>query len=147
MAETFTDEGLDAILAIFPKNGTNISMLYLGLFKSQTATTVPARTATGGASPSGWTEVTGTGYARISIAAADWDSPGTSGSGRKITASQYTFSASGTWDTANGFFLATHSQSEAGDKVVCFANFDSLAAKTLASGDTLKLTPSMQFDV
>lgn len=56
MAEIFVDEGLDAVLAVFPKNGTNYANLYMGLFTSQTATTVPARTATGGAVPSGWTE-------------------------------------------------------------------------------------------
>ena len=69
MAEIFTDEGLDKILGIVPKNGTNVSSLYIGLFTSQTASTVPARTAVGGAAPSGWTEATGTSYARQAIAA------------------------------------------------------------------------------
>lgn len=148
MAEIFTDEGLDAILGIFPKNGTNISSLYLGLFASQTPSTVPARTATGGGTPAGWTEVTGTGYARIEIPAVDWGSPGTNGSGRKIIADQYTFTAGGLWDAANGFFLATHAVSEAGDVIIAFANFDSGVARQLqVAGDILKVTPSMQFDI
>lgn len=143
MASIFSDEGLDATAAVFPKNGTNYSSLYLGLFTSQTASTVPARSATGGASPSGWTEVTGTSYARIAVAAADWGSASTSGSGRAIAASQKTFTAGGTWTVANGFFLATLSASGSLDKVIYFANFDNGLARTLASGDTLKVTATL----
>lgn len=144
MSAIIPDEGLDAISAVFPKNGTNYATIYLGLFSSQTSSTVPARTATGGASPSGWTEVTGTGYARIAIAAADWGSPSTSGSGRLITASQKTFTGgAGGWSTANGFFLATLSASGSGDKVLGFANFDSGLSRTLANTDTEKVTVSM----
>lgn len=149
MAEIFVDEGLDKILGIFPKNGSNLTQLYVGLFTSQTPTTVPARTATGGAAPSGWTEVTGTNYARQSLAAGGWGAPGTNGNGRKITASsQISFPAAGAggWTVANGFFLATNSASGAGDTIIFFANFDSGLARTLAVGDQLKLTPSMEFD-
>lgn len=147
MAEIFTDEGLDKIMGIVPKNGTNLTTLYLGLFSSQTPTTVPARTATGGAAPSGWTEVTGTGYARIAVAAADWGAASTVGNGRSITAAQKTFTGgAGGWTAANGFFLATNSASGAGDTTIFFSNFASGLARTLASGDTLKVTPSMQFD-
>lgn len=147
MAEIFVDEGLDRILGVYPKNGTPDATLYIGLFSSQTPSTVPARTATGGAAPSGWTEVSGTGYARISIAAASWGSPSTNGNGRKITAGQVTFTGgAGGWTTANGFFIATKPSSQAGDVCIFFANFDSGLARTLASGDTLKVTPSMQMD-
>lgn len=148
MSEIFPDEGLDAILAVFPKNGTNYANLYLGLFTSQTANTVPARTATGGAVPAGWTEAAGTSYARATVAAADWGSPSTNGSGRKITASQYTFPTvgAGGWGTANGFFLATQSASGASDKIVYFANFDDVTAVTLNAGDVIKVTPSMQYN-
>lgn len=148
MAEIFPDESLDAILAVFPKNGTNYANLYVGLFTSQTASTVPARTATGGAVPSGWTEAAGTSYARQTVAAADWGAPSTNGSGRKITASQYTFPTvgAGGWGTANGFFLATQNASGASDKIVYFANFDDTTAVTLNAGDTIKVTPSMQYN-
>jgi hypothetical protein len=91
MAEIFTDEGIDTIMGVMPKNGTNFATLYCGLFTSQSATTVPARTATGGASPSGWTEAAYTSYARQSIAAASWGAQATNGSGRKTTAGQVTF--------------------------------------------------------
>lgn len=149
MAEIFPDEGIDHIHGIFPKNGTNDATLYLGLFTSQSASTVPARTATGGAAPAGWTEAAGVGYARQSIAAASWGSPVTVGSGRKITAGQVTFPTVGAginWGTANGFFIATHSQSEAGDVIIYFANFDAGIARALVEGVTEKVTPSMQFD-
>jgi len=145
MAYIFPDEGLDAIMAIFPKNGTNLASLYIGLFTGLTASTVPARTATGGASPSGWTEVTGTSYARVEIAAASWGAQATNGNGRKSTAGQVTFpTAGGAWTEADGFFLAIASASGATDKVIYFANFDSGLARTLATGDIIKVTPTIQ---
>lgn len=149
MAETFFDEGLDKILGIFPKNGTNLATLYIGLFTSQTASTVPARTATGGAAPSGITEATGTSYARQAIAAASWGAAATNGSGRKISAGQVTFPAAGAggWGTANGFFIASLSASGAGDTLIFAANFDDTTAVTLNATDVIKITPSMQFDV
>lgn len=147
MAEIFVDEGLDKILGIVPKNGTNVSSLYIGLFTGLTGSTVPARTATGGASPSGWTEVTGTSYARQQILAASWGSPSTNGNGRKISAGQVTFpTAGGAWTRADGFFLATNSASGAGDVLIYFANFDDTTSVTLATGDVIKVTPSWQLD-
>lgn len=145
MAEIYVDEGIDAIFGVFPKNGANYATLYLGLFTSQTASTVPDRSATGGSSPSGWTEASGTSYARQSIAAADWGSPATDSTGRKVTASQVTFPAAGSggWGTANGFFVATASASGASDKIVFFANFDDLTAVTINAGDVIKITPSV----
>ena len=148
MASMFPDEGLDAIMAIFPKNGTNLATMYIGLFASQTASTVPARGATGGSSPSGWTEVTGTDYARQSIAAASWGAQATNGDGRRSTAGQVTFPAAGSggWDTANGFFIATQSASGASDVIIYFANFDDVTAVTLSETDVIKVTPRIQFD-
>ena len=148
MAEIFVDEGLDKLLSIFPKNGSNLSTLYIGLFTSQTASTVPGRDATGGTSPGGWTEAAGTGYARQAISAASWGANSTSGSGRKTAAGQMTFPTvgSGGWGTANGFFLATHSSSQSGDTLIFFANFDDTTAVTLNENDVIKITPSMQFD-
>lgn len=145
MSEIFPDEGLDYIMAIFPKNGSNIATLYLGLFKSQTPTTVPARSATLADEGNSWSEVTGSGYARIALAAAGWGAQATAGSGRKSTYPQQTFTAAGAWDAANGFFIATTNDNTG--KAICFANFDSGVARTLQSaGDTLKVTPAMEMD-
>jgi len=148
MAEIFPDEGLDFILDTLFKGGTQDTSLYLGLFTSQTATTAPARTATGGASPSGWTEATGTSYARQAIATGDWGAYATNGNGRKSACAQKTFPAAGAggWGTVNGYFIATNSASGAGDKVLLFANFDDGLAETINAGTVIKVTPSVQMD-
>lgn len=139
MASIYPDEAIDLIHGIFPKNGVNFSTLYIGLFTSQTATTVPDRSATGG---SGWTEATGTGYARQSIASSDWGTQATEGDGRKTTANQVTFPAAGSggWGTVNGFFIATEST---GGSIIYFANFDDETAVTINAGDIIRITPSM----
>jgi hypothetical protein len=148
MAEIFVDEGLDKILGIVPKNGAALASLYIGLFTGLTGATVPARTATGGAVPAGWTEVTGLNYARQQILAASWGAPVTDGSGRKITAAQVTFPTAGVggWTEADGFFLATNSASGGGDVLIFFANFDDTTPITCASGGVVKVTPSIEFD-
>ena len=133
---------------VFRATGTPPANLYLGLFSSQTPSTVPARTATGGAVPVGWTEVTGTSYARIAVTSANWGAPASSGVSMKITSAQKTYTAGGLWDAANGFFLATEAASGVGDIAIAFANFDSGLARTLAiSGDQLKLTPSVLMSI
>jgi hypothetical protein len=145
LAEILPDEGLDYILAIFPKNGTNIATTYLGLFTSQTASTVPASTMVL-ATPTGITEAGYTGYARQSIAAASWGTTGAktiwSQTTRGTTAGQVSFpAATATYSTAiNGFFLAT--ASTAG--VCLFAsNFDdTTAVATMAIGDIIRVTPT-----
>ncbi len=130
MANIYVDQGLDAILGVFPKNGANFSTLYMGLFTSQTATTVPARS---------------TNYARQAVSAGDWSAPTNDSTGRKITASQVTYPAAGSggWGTVNGFFLATQSAAGGGDKIVYFANFDDDTAVAINAGDILKVTPSV----
>lgn len=147
MAEIFPDEGLDYLLGLAFKAAAQDTTLFLGLFTSQTPSTVPARTATGGAVPAGWTEATFSNYARQAISAAGWGAPSTNGNGRKITATQATFPAVGvTGNTINGFFIATNSASGAGDTIIFFANFDSLTARVLITGDIEKVTASAQFD-
>jgi hypothetical protein len=148
MAEIFVDEGLDAILAIFPKNGAGLASVYIGLFTSQTAATVAARTATGGAAPAGWVEAAGVSYARQQILAASWGAEATVGGGREVTAGQVTFPAvgAGGWGTINGFFLATLSASGVGDKIIYFANFDDVTAIFSSVGSTIKVTPRIRYD-
>lgn len=150
MAEIVPDEGLDYALGALFKGGTVDTTLYLGLFTSQTASTVPARTATGGASPSGWTEMVASSgtYARIALATGDWGAAATNGSGRRIAlsaAKQFTGFVGAA--AANGFFIATNSASGAGDTVLMFSNFDSGVARTFATtSDALNLTPRVQLD-
>jgi hypothetical protein len=150
MAEIVPDEGLDYMLGVLFKAGTVDTTLYLGLFTSQTATTVPARTVTGGASPSGLTEMTASSgtYARIALATGDWGAAATNGSGRRITLSAAkTFTGFVSAAAANGFFIATASASAGGDTFLAFANFDSGTARSLATtSDQLQVTPAMQLD-
>lgn len=145
MAEIIPDEGLDYLLAIFPKNGSNLATAYLGLFTSQTASTVPASTAVL-ATSTGITEAAYTSYARVAVAAADWGSIGAktmwSQAGRGVTSSQKSFPAAGAaYATAiNGFFLATAST---GGVALLISNWDdSTAIPSLALGDIIRVTPT-----
>jgi hypothetical protein len=150
VAEIFPTEGLDYLLGIFPKNGTNAANLYLGLFTSQTASTVPAATAVLD-TETGVTEATYTSYARVTVAAADWGSAGAdtiwSQAVRAVTASQKSFPAAGAaYATAiNGFFLATTSTVSTG-LAVYYSNFDdTTAVASLALGDIIRVTPKLGF--
>lgn len=149
MAENFPDEGLDWLLARFPKVSTTVpATLYLGLFTSQTASTVPGDSAVLSTS-TGITEAAYTNYARVAIASTDWGSVGDktawSQSGRGVTAAEVSFpAATAAYATAiNGFFLAT--ASSAG--VCIFAsNFsDTTAVASMAIGDIIKVTPTLAF--
>lgn len=150
MAEIFPDEGLDYLLGIAFKGATVDTTLFMGLFTSQTPSTVPARNATGGAVPSGWTEMGASSgsYARVAVATGDWGAAATNGNGRRIAlsaAKQFTGFV-GDAD-ANGFFLATASAPGAGDTIVYFSNFDSGVARTMATvSDELNITARAQFD-
>lgn len=150
MAEIVPDEGLDYMLAALFKGAAVDTTLYLGLFTSQTPTTCPSRSATGGASPSGWTEMSASSgtYARIALATGDWGAPSTNGNGRKIalTAAK-SFTGFVGAAAANGYFIATNAASGAGDTILQFCNFDSGVARTYATtGDIGNVTPGHQMD-
>jgi hypothetical protein len=90
----------------------------------------------------GWNEVTGTGYARQTIASNNTDfTSAASTTDRKVTALKQTFEASGAdWDAATDWFLATTSDNT-GKIVAC----GRLAAsrQLAASGDKLEVTPEI----
>jgi hypothetical protein len=145
--EIIPDEGLDYILAIFPKNGTNIATTYAGMFTSQTATTTPASTAVL-ATATGVTEAGYTGYLRVSIAAATWGATGAktiwSQTGRGTTATQVSFPAATAPSAValNGFFIATTSGTGTGVALM-YSNWDdTTAVASLAIGDIVRLTPT-----
>jgi len=73
MAEIFPNEGLDYILALSPRLGQPPTTLYLGLFTSQTASTVLTQTQTLAANI---TEAAFSGYTRVAVASTDWGSAG-----------------------------------------------------------------------
>jgi hypothetical protein len=145
MAEIVPDEGLDYLLNVALKGGTPPANTYLGLFTSQTPSTVPAAGMVL-ATPSGITEAAFTSYARQAIAAASWGATGAktiwSQSARGTTAGQVSMPAAGAaYATAiNGFFIA--SAASAG---VCLlaSNFDDTTAiASLALGDIVRVTPT-----
>lgn len=128
------------ILGQFPKDTTRLSTTYLCLFTSQTASTV----ITSGQTMSNVTETSYTSYARQSLAAATWGAAAAGTGGRKSTYSQITFPTVGaSGATINGFFINDSSSS---GKVICQANFDDTTAVTLATGDIIKVTPTIQYN-
>jgi hypothetical protein len=157
MAETLFDEGLDTILGVFPKNGTNFANLYVGLFTSQSASTVGARTLTltgdVGTTGSGETiiEASGGGYSRKAIPAASWGAASTNGSGRRITATQVSFDESNAaFDVTqiNGYFITTQSSGYGSGVLIGQANFDDGAPAIVNSaGVIVRVTPSLQLNV
>lgn len=150
MAETLFDEGIDHIFGIWPKNGVNDATLYIGLFTSQSASTVAARTTTMAGLGTDIVEASGGGYARKAIAAGSWGAPVTNGAGRRITASQVSFDESTAAygvTNVNGFFICTVATGTAG-VLIGQANFDDGAPAVVNSaGIIVRVTPSLQFNV
>jgi hypothetical protein len=144
MAEIYPDEGLDIILEIFPRNGTNLATTYLSLFTTFTASTVGASTSVA----NDYTEPDFGSYARQSIAAASWGAIAAGTGGRKTTAAQVTFPTATTPNSTlptNGFWLANQ-LSATGDKCIFAANFDDTTAVQINIADIIKVTPTQQFN-
>ena len=147
-AETFTDEGLDHMLARVPMATTAIlTTYYLGLFTTQTAATVPPRTTL--LSAAGVGEPVGAGYARVAMANTDWGAPATNGSGRRTTGAQKsTAESTGAWGTINGFHQSNQLAAGAGSIALYYANFDdTTAVPATVAGYTVRITPYFQIDV
>jgi hypothetical protein len=150
MAELFPSEGLDLILGVFPKGGTNISSLYVGLFTGYASPSLPAS----GAALTTVTEMTSGGaygYTRKLITGAvGWNAQAATpnGDGRRVIAtSGQTWTAGANWPAAvNGFFLA-NSATISGGAAIYYAHFDDGAGVTLNSGDSLTVTPWLGFTV
>jgi len=147
MAETFTEGGLNYLVNV-GLHGAAASLLnfYVGLFNSQTQSTVPASTASGAST--GWTEVTASSgtYARQAVAASATGA-GSGNSGAWVSgwpAVTFTGFTTNPASPANGFFIASGSVGSAGSPLA-FANFDSGASRSLASvSDTLQVTPTVK---
>lgn len=142
MAEIWPDEGLDIVLEIFPRGGTNLTTTYLSLFTAFTASTV----GTSGQAADTYTEPSGGAFARQSIANTAWGAIAAGTGGRKTTATQVTFpTATGSWGTVNGFWLANQ-LSATGDKAIFAANFDDTTAISPTTGDVVRVTPTAQYN-
>jgi hypothetical protein len=136
--EIFPNEGLDLLLGIVPKNGTNLSNTFLALFTAYTASTVGSSTSVADS----YTEPSGGAYARATIASGSWGAAATTQSGRGVTSAQITFAtATASWGTVNGFWIANQA-SASGDTCILAANFDDTTAVTINTNDIIKVTPT-----
>lgn len=156
MADMFPDEGLDVILATFPRGTTTPANLYVGLFTGGTASTVPASSATVASMGGTFAEVLTAGwstYARQAIASTTggWGAPGAqtiwSVTGRGVVGSQVSFNAPTSAYTPsnaiNGFFIADASTA---GHAVYYSNFsDTTGIASLAIGDVIKVTPTFGY--
>lgn len=171
MAEIFPNEWLAHLIEVVPRANTASfpvpTALYMGLFTSQSTTTVPSAdaTLTGSATTpyttgtSAVVECTTTGgYARTTLGAnasalqATFPTPTVSGSGMRTTAPsgvsfpQSTGAYSG---TVNGFFVATTASSTGQNtgKAVFYANFsDNSSVAVNAAGYTITVAPFYHLD-
>lgn len=140
MADRFPREGLDFLLGVVPRGGPSPATLWLGLFTSQSPSTVPADSAVL-ASSSGVTEASGVGYARVAVAASAWSTPTDDPVlGRRCYGPTVTFpTVSGvTWGNINGFFVAT---AAVAGVALFYANFDDESPILSATNDVISLTP------
>lgn len=172
MAEIFPNESLTHQIEAFVRANTGsfpiFTAQYLGLFSSQTASTVPSADATlTGSASSPYT--TGTspvveltsagGYARATVGAnaaalqTAWPAPVVNGSGMRSTIASPGISfaeSTGAYSgAANGFFLATAAASTAQNtgKALFYANFsDTTAINVNAAGYTVRIAPFWHID-
>lgn len=138
MAQMVPTAGLDVILGQFPKNDTRLTTLYLGLFTSQTASTVITSAQNG----TNITEATFTNYAAQALATATWGALGAVTNGRGTIYPQVTFPTAGSAQTVNGFFVKTANAALSATNLVGQANFDDVTAVPLATNDVVKVTPT-----
>lgn len=141
MAEVFPQEGLDYLLQSIPRSSQPPSYLWLGLFVTQSATTVIAPTQGLGVV----TEPSGFGYVRGTIPATAWGAPTFYPSGRIVTASLISLpTADGVWGSVNGFFLSP--TSGVGQGVLVYqANFDDNSQLPVATFDRVSVQPAIKF--
>lgn len=145
--ESFAAEGLDYILGTFPRATQAVpTTLYLGLFTSQTPSTVPDPTAIL-ATNTGVTEAGAAGgYARQPIISTAWGVPTAETGGRRVaTATAIAFPESTAAYSAqlNGFFIAT---ALTGGVAFYYANFtDDQPVNVLTAGVTVRMVPYWEY--
>ena len=163
----FPLEGLNYLLGVAPRGNTFPNTTYLGLFTTSWGTiqgygtTNTNITLNSGTYPvTELAAVSGIGYTRASLVSGTWGAPttGTTTIGANtINVQQTTYGTaltftcqSGTWNNINGIFIGSWStvggaSNPASNNVVLwYAPFADLGTVTLASGDSLSITPTWQ---
>jgi hypothetical protein len=163
----FPQEGLNYLLGVSPRGNAFPANTYLGLFTTSWGTvqgygyTNTNITLNSGTYPVA--EVSGTsgaGYSRITLNSGTWGAPtaGTTTIGANtINVQQTTYGSaltftcnSGTWTNVYGIFVATWNTTNGASNpavnnvVLWYAPFADLNPVTLASGDSLSITPTWQ---
>jgi|SRR5215831_7023165 len=157
MADLFPDEGLDALLAIVPKQGTTPTQMFVGLYTASGGSSIPANNATlagAGANMQGCAEVSTTlwsTYLRITFPSGSWGAQAASTvwstSGRIVTGTAAAVfpaptSAYSPAQAIAGFFLSNASFANSGFAYY-YSNFsDNSLINSLAIGDVVKVTPT-----
>jgi hypothetical protein len=127
------DGGENAMLDVFYRNGS-APTFYFSLWNDTPVDTDTIATLLN--------EVTGTGYARISVArnSTDWATLALVSGDYKVTSVAKTFTASGTWTAATQLCLVSSSSGTAG---TFYAWVALSATRTLISGDSLQVDMSV----
>lgn len=130
------DEGESNLLDVYLKGASYFSTLYLGLYSNSSE---PIDNTT----LAGLTELSGNGYGRISLAAADWTIAGSVPT--SATNVEKTFNCSGgDWGTVTGYFICTASAGTVG-KLICLENFPN-GPFSIVNGGQVKVTPKISCD-
>jgi hypothetical protein len=165
----FPQEGLNYLLGVAPRGNAFPATTYLGLFTTSWGTIQGYGTANTNITVNSGTypvtelaAVSGIGYARAALVSGTWGAPtaGTTVIGANtINVQQSTYGSaqtftcqSGTWANINGIFIATMSGVGSASNpaaspqaiVLWYAPFADLGTVTLASGDSLSITPTWQ---
>lgn len=136
MADLHT-EGIELMLEEFFQGATAPTQFYLGLATNTSLAENAALTDI--------SEVTGTGYSRqlVERSAVGWPTSEASGTNDwRVITKEVTFTATGTWTTANTLFLATTNDNTG--KLIASAEIS--PGRTLGNGDSLQATESIQIN-
>jgi hypothetical protein len=148
VAEIFPNEGLTHLIEVIPRSNTGTfavpTALYMGLFSSQTASTVPSADAT----------LTGSATTPYTAALqAAWPAPVINGAGMRSTMVSPGISfaeSTGAFNaTVNGFFIANAASSTGQNtgKTFAYANFSDTTAVTVnAAGYTIRIAAFWHLD-
>lgn len=130
-----TDLGEGNILNVYFRANATPTGFYIGLSQSNEATLTETITL------GSINEVTGTGYARQSVARSTgaWGAPSGTNPTTVAQSAAVTFSASGTWSAALSAFITDSSTgtTDGGAGAIPIVVTDLSASRTLASGETL----------
>ena len=133
------DEGESQILDVYFRGATPPTNLFFGLGNNGGTPGIPAETAT----LATITEVSGTGYARISLNRNTTDFPTLSldSGDYQVVSITKQFAATGTWTAADYLFLCDVGSGTAGDLIATVALS---ASRSLVNSDTLDVSMTVK---